>query len=135
MKNTNEAPKQTDEKGQPMTYWGGKKETRCTCDDDTCDYCEEQESIQILKEAKEQATEQKKLEEFALKYADENAWNTLTIESFKAGAKWQKERSYSQEEAGELVYNIIGQYGKHYGIMIDGAKLNELFEQFKKKIT
>jgi hypothetical protein len=133
MKNTNEAPKQTDEKGQPMTYWGGKKETRCTCDDDTCDYCEEQESIQILKEAKEQATEQKKLEKFALKYADENAWNTLTIESFKAGAKWQTERSYSEEEAGELIYNIIGEYGKHYNIIIDGAKLNELFEQFKKK--
>jgi hypothetical protein len=48
-------------------------------------------------------------------------------------AKWQQERSYSEEEAGELVYNIIGEYGKHYGIMIDGAKLNELFEQFKKK--
>lgn len=41
--------------------------------------------------------------------------------------------SYSEEEAGELVYNIIGEYGKHYGIMIDGAKLNELFEQIKKK--
>lgn len=42
-------------------------------------------------------------------------------------------RTYSEEEVGELVYNIIGEYGKHYGIMIDGAKLNELFEQFKKK--
>jgi hypothetical protein len=42
-------------------------------------------------------------------------------------------KSYSQEEAGELVYNIIGEYAKHYGVMIDGAKLNELFEQFKKK--
>ncbi len=49
------------------------------------------------------------------------------------GIVWQAERSYSEKEAGELVYNIIGQYGKHYGIMIDGAKLNELFEQFKKK--
>lgn len=45
----------------------------------------------------------------------------------------QQERSYSEEEVGELVYNIIGQYGKHYGIVIDGAKLNELFERFKKK--
>jgi hypothetical protein len=133
MKDTNEVAKKTDEKGQPMTYWGGKKESKCNCNDNTCDYREEQESIQILKEAKEQATEQKKLEEFALKYADGNGWNTLTIESVKAGAKWQAERSYSQEEAGELVYNIIGQYGKNYGIMIDGAKLNELFEQFKKK--
>ena len=47
--------------------------------------------------------------------------------------KQAQERMYSEEEAGELVYNIIGEYGKHYGIMIDGAKLNELFEQFKKK--
>ena len=75
-------------------------------------------------------------------------------QDFIAGAKWQaeksdkelevakhlyltalkeKERMYSEEEVGELVYNIIGEYGKHYGIMIDGSKLNELFEQFKKK--
>jgi len=45
----------------------------------------------------------------------------------------KQERTYSEEEVGELVYNIIGEYAKHYGIMIDGAKLNELFEQFKKK--
>lgn len=53
--------------------------------------------------------------------------------SFLNGAKWQAERMYSEEEAGELVYNVIGEYAKHYGIMIDGLKLNELFEQFKKK--
>ena len=47
--------------------------------------------------------------------------------------KQAQERMYSEEEVGELVYNIIGEYAKHYGIMIDGAKLNELFEQFKKK--
>ena len=54
--------------------------------------------------------------------------------AFMLGTFWQQERSYSEEEAGELVYNIIGEYGKHYGIMIDGAKLNDLFEQFKKEI-
>ena len=45
----------------------------------------------------------------------------------------QVKNLYSEEEVGELVYNIIGEYGKHYGIMIDGSKLNELFEQFKKE--
>jgi hypothetical protein len=45
----------------------------------------------------------------------------------------QDKKMYSEEEAGELVYNIIGVYAKQYGIMIDGAKLNDLFEQFKKK--
>lgn len=56
--------------------------------------------------------------------------------AFTTGAKWQQEQDkkmYSEEEAGELVYNIIGEYSKQYGIMIDGAKLNDLFEQFKKK--
>ena len=63
-----------------------------------------------------------------------NVSHKLIAKTFiTVGAKWQQERSYSEEEVGELVYNIIGQYGKHYGIMIDGAKLNELFEQFKKK--
>ena len=33
---------------------------------------------------------------------------------FIAGAKWQAERMYSEEEAGELVYNVIGEYAKHY---------------------
>jgi hypothetical protein len=52
---------------------------------------------------------------------------------FVKGVRWQKERSYSEEEAGELVYNIIGEYAKQYGITIDGAKLNDLFNQLKKQ--
>ena len=55
------------------------------------------------------------------------------LEALQKGAKWQQERSYSEEEVGELLYNVIGEYGKHYGIMIDGKMLNDLFEQFKKK--
>ena len=53
---------------------------------------------------------------------------------FVKGVEWQQKRSYSEEEAGELVYNIIGEYDKEYGITIDGAKLNDLFNQFKKTI-
>lgn len=79
-------------------------------------------------------TKQETLEEYqeALKQFPEYDQYLERI-GFEAGAKWQAERSYSEEEAGELVYNIIGEYAKHYGIMIDGSKLNELFEQFKKK--
>ena len=83
------------------------------------------------------------LEEAAENYNDkfqENAGskpphikNKHIMNHFMEGAKWQAERSYNEEEAGELVYTIIGQYARHYGIMIDGAKINELFEQFKKK--
>jgi hypothetical protein len=79
-----------------------------------------------------------------LEEASETAWNlyehvegnlysTSFKNGFKLGAEWQQERMYSEEEAGELVYNIIGEYAKQYGIMIDGAKLNDLFKQFKKK--
>jgi hypothetical protein len=53
---------------------------------------------------------------------------------FVKGVEWQQKRSYSEEEAGELVYNIIGEYAKEYGITIDGAKLNDLFNQLKKTI-
>ena len=55
------------------------------------------------------------------------------LEALQKGAKWKQERMYSEEEVGELLYNVIGEYGKHYGIMIDGKMLNDLFEQFKKK--
>ena len=52
---------------------------------------------------------------------------------FVKGAKWHQKRSYSEQEAGQLVYNIIGEYAKEYGITIDGAKLNDLFNQLKKQ--
>jgi hypothetical protein len=64
---------------------------------------------------------------------DEQSFQSGYSNGFVNGANWKREKTYSEEEAGELVYNIIGQYAKHYDIMIDGAKLNELFEQFKKK--
>ena len=49
------------------------------------------------------------------------------------GAKFQAERSYSEQEVGELVYTIIGQYANKVNIMIDGSIIDGLFEQFKKK--
>jgi len=73
-----------------------------------------------MKETLEEAAEK------CFKYIDHR--NT-----FIAGAKWQSKRMYSEEEVGELVYNIIGEYAKHRGVMIIGAKLNELFEKYKKK--
>ena len=45
----------------------------------------------------------------------------------------EQKRMYSEEEVGEILYNAFGEYGKHYGIMIDGKMLNDLFEQFKRK--
>lgn len=58
----------------------------CTCG--VCNYCEEQETIQILKEAKENALKQKTLEEAAANLADPNICKT---DNWIAGAKWMAE--------------------------------------------
>ena len=57
----------------------------------------------------------------------------IAQKGFIAGAKYQAEKSYSEDEVGELVYNIIGQYANQVNIMIDGSIIDRLFEQFKKK--
>ncbi len=75
---------------------------------------------------------QETIEEAVRNHLDKNKYSS-PLTYAQIGAEFQAERTYSEEEVGELVYNIIGEYGKYYGIMIDGAKLNDLFEQFKKK--
>ena len=83
---------------------------------------------------KNKETLEEAAENYAIDKQNENASKYyMALESFQEGAKWQQERMYSEEEVGELLYNVIGEYGKHYGIMIDGKMLNDLFEQFKKK--
>jgi hypothetical protein len=67
--------------------------------------------------------------EYLADYEDKEAYQKAFIE----GAKYQSERSYSEEEIGELVYAIIGQYANKVNIMIDGSIIDRLFEQFKKK--
>ena len=86
---------------------------------------------------------QETLEEAAQHYTDN--WETITgldyeecvpIEiskiDFIAGAKWQQERSYSEEE----VLSILFKYG--YNLLdkdapFTGNTTDEWFEQFKKK--
>jgi hypothetical protein len=78
---------------------------------------------------------QETLEDLLNKKANQSS--TVDLDAYAngldAGAKWQAERSYSEEEVGELVYNIIGQYANQVNIMIDGSIIDRLFEQFKKK--
>jgi hypothetical protein len=86
---------------------------------------------------------QETLEEFAEKLVPEAScelnnseasyWQQGWIKGCIEGAKHQAERSYSEEEVGELVYTIIGQYANQVNIMIDGSIIDGLFEQFKKK--
>jgi hypothetical protein len=79
--------------------------------------------------------EQETLEELVdkMKQTDDKVDLFAYSLGLKDGAKWQKERSYNEEEAGELVYSIIGQYANQVNIMIDGDIVDRLFKQFKKK--
>lgn len=52
-------------------------------------------------------------------------------QSFKLGAKWQQERSYSEEEVKNLTKLFLPYYFKSDKGFDDA--FNEWFEQFKKK--
>jgi len=77
--------------------------------------------------------EKETLEEAAERYADfsndhvpicfGDKFNPTSKTDFIAGAKWQQERMYSEEE----VYNLL------YKLLPEKAELDEWFEQFKKK--
>ena len=71
--------------------------------------------------------EQETLSEAALKYSSEPQY--FGKESgFRAGAKWQQERSYSEEEViefGEFIFKNI--------LLVNVKGVKNLFEQFKKK--
>jgi hypothetical protein len=139
---------------------------KCTCerpDDNTCEYCEQQSSIQILeqavnnlkgkelfKESNDRARKilSKSLPIETLEAAAENAFDDFKRKNpivpqkhifpyklgYIEGAKWQQERMYSEEE----VYNLIKAFNKHTLLirhleMGNSLDVNEWFEQFKKK--
>jgi hypothetical protein len=60
-------------------------------------------------------------------------YDTQVKECILEGTNYQDKKMYSEEEVGELVYNIIGKYANESNIIINGDKINELFQQFKKK--
>jgi hypothetical protein len=53
---------------------------------------------------------QETLEEAAINKYGTGYGAVDSVNAFIEGAKWQQERMYSEEEVGELVYNIIGKY-------------------------
>jgi len=67
------------------------------------------------------------LEEVAFRLYPEE-WNWREKGIFKQGAKWQQERSYSEEEILNILY-------KHTEDMLAGKKvtLEQWFNEFKKK--
>jgi len=120
-----------------------KEEPKQECDCGTCDYCEEQESIKILQDAKEKALKQETIEEAVRIHLDKNKYSS-PLTYAKIGAKWQAERMYSEEdmiEFAEWIANskLHGFSKQLYEAMIrHNVKttkdlLKIWFEQFKKK--
>lgn len=74
--------------------------------------------------------EKETLEEAAEKYAEGKSshptFRNTHIRDFNAGANWQSERMYSEEEVLQLLLRL--QQTEYYN------SLYEWFEQFKKKI-
>ena len=96
-------------------------------------YCEKCKPKQ---ETLEEAAE-KYVEDFDLSFYDtveEIPVKELGKKDFIEGAKWQQQNSYSEEEAGELVYNIMGEYAKRENIFFKGDLINNLFNKLKKQI-
>ena len=72
---------------------------------------------------------QETLEEAVLIYCENRYYKNTDAESFRAGAKWQAERIYSEEE----LHKIIGSYQAHIPLFNHEFTYDVWFEQFKKK--
>ena len=78
-----------------------------------------------MKDSLEEAAER-----FAEKYKGEeqDPWY-----DFMEGAKWQQERSYSEEEVKDIVEQTIEKFYKHFYTLTKAEMKDKWFEQFKKK--
>jgi hypothetical protein len=89
---------------------------KCTCerpDDNTCEYCEQQSSIQILEEA-------------AAKYSSISFNRQDLYDGFKEGASWQ------QEQILQFLYSEITER-RPYSSSKMCEEVIKFIEQFKKK--
>jgi len=84
---------------------------------------------------------QETLEEVAEHYAENEIKDRGTYKDklicsidFMAGAKWQQERSYSEEEVLVKLYECLGHFAYEHNIVINGNEIDKWFEQFKKKL-
>ena len=91
-----------------------------------------------MKETLEELAEKYSINEFPLKKFKGTQWNNQRenckqdfLAGAKAGAKWQQERSYSEED----VYNLLCSMPNFYNMTIPQQvkARDKWFEQFKKK--
>ena len=63
-----------------------------------------------------------------------NLMSSLQVNGFIAGAKWQAERMYSEQEMKDMLDKTIEKFYKHTYSDKTKSEMKELwFEQFKKK--
>jgi hypothetical protein len=126
-----EEPKQTDENGKPITYWGGLAESK-PIHEQIIDLSGGEERFKEIAGLK---PKQETLEEASWKF---NPLKKLDGEflrhAFKEGAKWQAERSYSEEEVIKLLIYCKDRFGGS-GLedYTHDDEVKEWFEQFKNK--
>jgi hypothetical protein len=92
---------------------------------------------------KEEPKQETTLEEVAESYADfsndhvpicfGDKFNPTSKADFIAGAKWQAERMYSEEEVLVKLYECLGHFAYQHNIVINGNEIDKWFEKFKKK--
>ena len=82
-----------------------------------------------------QETPEEAAENYAIDKQNENASKYyIALESFQEGAKWQQERSYSEEEVYNLLLKHQSDYRSHVRNSNDWSfNITKWFEQFKKK--
>lgn len=113
--------KQTDEKGKPMTCWGGLEEPK--------QGFPMQNLIDIMEADDELRPKQETIEEIAEKYSK----NKLSKLGFINGYKLAQEILYTEEEVEDLVYNVCGTVGRLQGLILDGSIVDEAYKKYKKR--
>jgi hypothetical protein len=129
-----EKPKQVDEKGKPLTYWGGLEELK----KETLKEAAEQFKIlgNILEDNYDLNVQFHKLKRecifsFAVAHYDEKLtfkeWKKTYYGNYIDQPKWQAERMYSEEDM-----KLAFETGRNFQLTGEN-NFNELIEQFKKK--
>jgi len=90
--------------------------------------------MKLNKHIKEIIMKKETLEEAAIKYASYNFDSSfLNIDDhFESGAKWQQERSYSEEEVNEIIAEAWNSCEDNEGETFTEAR-KRILERFKKK--
>jgi hypothetical protein len=57
----------------------------------------------------------------------------IAFKGAEFGAKWQRERSYSEEEVEDFIYKVCCTVARLQGITLNGNHIDTAYKQFKKK--